>query len=99
MPSKRCVPTPPTNRPCGCWWRFQSWIQGFGTHNITVVLLGLYVSYRLLDQGLEDLGMEQAATVVTYTFLAFALYTWVAPAMMQRAIRRELDTIGLAEDF
>ena len=83
----------------GLWWRFNGWITVFGVERVLPLLLGLYIVHAFSNQGLIDLGYERTAEVQGYLFLAFALYTWFAPALMERALKRELGDVALSPDF
>jgi tetratricopeptide (TPR) repeat protein len=84
----------------GLWWRFQTWVSA-GSHTRAILLLvGLYAAYRcaviLLEGQHADQRIVQAIQLV---WLAFCLYTWVAPAMFSRALRKEMQEVSLRETF
>jgi hypothetical protein len=39
------------------------------------------------------------AVGLQFAWIAFAVYTWVAPAMFMRSIRRETEQVSLRPDF
>lgn len=83
----------------GLWWRFQSFISaGSGTRTI-LLLLGVFLSYRVISILLEHHGYAGAAQVLSYAWLGFCLYTWTAPALFLKALREEMQQVKLRPDF
>ena len=84
----------------GAWWRFQSWVSSGSSSRAVLLLVGLYVLYRaaviLLEGEGADARYVQALQVV---WLAFCVYTWVAPALFLRALRKEMSDVRLKPDF
>ena len=84
----------------GLWWRFQAWVSAGSSSRAILLLVGLYVAYRaaviLLEGEGADARYVQALQVV---WLAFCVYTWVAPAMFDRALRKEMSEVRLRPNF
>jgi tetratricopeptide (TPR) repeat protein len=84
----------------GLWWRFQTWVAA-GSHTRAILLLvGLYVAYRSAVIVLEGQGADnRIVNGIRLVWLGFCLYTWVAPALFARALRKEMQEVSLREGF
>ena len=83
----------------GLWWRFQSFVgSGSGTRTI-LLLLGMYMAYRVAVILTTDAGRQDIASALQVVWLAFAAYTWVAPEWFRRTVRKEIDDVRLRPDF
>jgi Flp pilus assembly protein TadD len=83
----------------GLWWRFQSFVSsGSGTRAI-LLLLGMFMIYRVAAILSADAGRQDIANALQVVWLAFAAYTWVAPEWFRRTLRREMDDVRLRPDF
>lgn len=83
----------------GLWFRYNTWVVERGTNGAVLVLVGMYVFYRLADQLLADAGQRGLAELLSYCWLGICIYTWVGPQVFQRALAKELETVRLREDF
>jgi hypothetical protein len=59
----------------------------------------MYLAYRLGELAATDLGQTGISVALSTVWLAFVAYSWVAPAIFQRMIRRELASVQLRPDF
>jgi Flp pilus assembly protein TadD len=82
----------------GVWWRYSVWLQALGEARIAFVLVGSYLVYRVASVFARSRGSE-AADLVDDAWYAICIYSWVAPSLFQRSLRRELDQIKLRSDF
>ena len=83
----------------GLWWRFQSFVSsGSGTRTI-LLLLGMFMAYRITVILAVDIGRENIADVLRIAWLAFAAYTWIAPEWFRRALRKEMEQVQLRRDY
>jgi len=83
----------------GLWWRLNSFLSsGSATRSITL-LLGVYLGVRVLTLVLQDMHMPMAADLLSYVWLGFCVYSWVAPILFQRALAKELQRVQLNADF
>lgn len=83
----------------GVWWRFQTHIAAGSNRRALLLLVGIFLLYRVLLLVLDDAGMPQWGTVVTLAWMGFCVYTWFAPTLFWKAVRRELETVRLRPDF
>lgn len=83
----------------GLWWRLMTWIGIGGILRATALLLGLYVLYRLTEITLDLQGYDQARNWVHLGWLGLVVYTWVAPSLFARALKKELEGVKLRGDF
>jgi tetratricopeptide (TPR) repeat protein len=79
----------------GLWFRWNMAMSTIGDRKSILVLLVLFLVYRLAAQILTDLDMPDAARIIQYVWLAFVAYTWIGPGVFNVLLRRELDEIRL----
>jgi tetratricopeptide (TPR) repeat protein len=87
------------NWALGLWWRLQSWLSSGSNTRAIALLVGMYVLYRSVVILLEGSGGEKAAQALQYLWLGFCVYTWIAPGMFLRAVRKEMASVTLRRDF
>jgi tetratricopeptide (TPR) repeat protein len=83
----------------GLWWRYNAWMSARSASSRVLVLLGMFVAYRLSLIVTAQQGLEQVNQVVMFVWLGFVAYSWAGPAMFQRMLRRELASVKLKKDF
>ena len=83
----------------GAWFRFSAFIGSGGGRRTILLLVGLYLGVLLLSLVLADSGFPTLSQGVSYAWLAFCVYTWVAPTIFQRMLRKELEQVKLRPDF
>jgi len=83
----------------GLWWRLNTFLSSGSATRSVSLMLGVYLAIRVLTLVLQDLGLPTAADALTYLWLGFCVYTWVAPALFQRALAKELERVQLRPDF
>ena len=83
----------------GLWWRYSTWMETLGSTRGTLVMLVAYLLSRFLTLGAEDLGSEGSATVIQTVWLGLVAYSWAAPGIFQRMLRKELTEVRLRADF
>jgi tetratricopeptide (TPR) repeat protein len=83
----------------GVWWRYNTWMNERGTGMAIFLLVGAYVVYGVSTQVLADLGAARASQAIHYGWLGFCVYTWFAPGLFLRAVRKEIGQVRLSEHF
>lgn len=83
----------------GLWWRFQSFVSAGSRARAVALLVGIYVLYRISVIMLEENGMKEWAPFAQGLWLAFCVYTWVAPSLLVRALEKELAQVRLRSSF
>jgi Tfp pilus assembly protein PilF len=83
----------------GLWFRWNLYMSTLSEGKSIVVLLAMYVVYRLLILILGDLDLGDVAQIVTYAWLAFVAYTWFGPVLFDRMLSREVDSIHLDPEY
>lgn len=83
----------------GLWWRFQTWVSAGSSRRAIALLVGMYLLYRAATIALVDHGLETWAPGLSVVWLGFCVYTWFAPGIFMRSVRRELQTVKLRPDF
>ncbi|MBL8300730.1 MAG: tetratricopeptide repeat protein [Rhodanobacteraceae bacterium] len=83
----------------GLWFRVSAFIAGGSGTRTILLLVGMFLGVRLVSLLLGDLGYPSAAQFVSGAWLAFCVYSWVAPTIFQRMLRKELEQVRLRPDF
>jgi Flp pilus assembly protein TadD len=83
----------------GLWWRFQTWISAGSSRRAIALLVGLYLLYRAAGIALTDQGFEDGASILSVVWLGFCVYTWFAPSLFEKSVRREMETVRLRPDY
>lgn len=83
----------------GLWWRFNSLLSLRSERGQLAILIGSFVVVRLLVILVGALGHDGWETALTYVWLAICAYTWLAPDLFRRMLKRELETVVLRPDY
>jgi tetratricopeptide (TPR) repeat protein len=83
----------------GLWWRFQSFVNAGSQHRAITLLIGAYLLYRIGSIALNHNGLGKKALYLTLAWLAFCVYTWFAPTLFWRSIRKEMESVKLRSDY
>ncbi|WP_190285605.1 tetratricopeptide repeat protein [Montanilutibacter psychrotolerans] len=83
----------------GVWWRFQSFLSAGSRTRTVLSLLGMYLAYRAALLALDDNGHPDWQMPLSALWLGFCVYTWVAPGLFWRSVRRELQQVRLRPGF
>jgi tetratricopeptide (TPR) repeat protein len=83
----------------GAWWRFNSWMNERSATRAIVLLLFMFVVYRVVVITLATQGYPQVAQMIDWAWLAFAAYTFAAPQIFKRLLDKELVQVKLSKEF
>ncbi len=83
----------------GLWWRFQTWVSAGSSRRAIALIVGMYLLYRAAEIALIDHGLKTWTPALSTIWLAFCVYSWFAPGIFMRSVRRELETVKLRPDF
>lgn len=83
----------------GLWWRFQNFLLAGSQQRTILLLVGMYLIYRVLLIAFEHNGYEGWLTWLSLAWLGFCAYTWVAPGIFWKSVNRELRTVSLSRDY
>lgn len=83
----------------GFWWRFNSLLSGGSITRRVVLLIGMYLVYRVSVLATGDLGYSSAMLPLNLAWLGFCVYTWVGPAMFSRQLAKELAPARLGSSY
>ena len=83
----------------GLWWRFNSFVSLRSEKGQMGVLIGSFVIVRLVVILAGALGWDGIERYVSLGWLAFCVYTWVAPVIFRRMLERELKSVILRNDY
>jgi tetratricopeptide (TPR) repeat protein len=83
----------------GLWWRFNAFFGGGSIMRRVVMLLGIYLAYRVGVLVVGDLGYPGLQGVLALAWIGFCIYTWVGPALFQKQLKRELEPATLDSKY
>lgn len=83
----------------GLWWRFQTFVASGTEVRSIAILLTMYLFYRTSTILLADQGQTTLSNALPYVWLAFCVYTWVAPGLFRRALEKEMGQVRLRPEF
>lgn len=83
----------------GLWWRFNSFVAGGSLSRRVILLIGLFLLYRVASLALGDLGYADAQLPLQLLWLGFCIYTWVGPALFAKQLARELEPARLDSKY
>jgi tetratricopeptide (TPR) repeat protein len=83
----------------GVWFRWAMYMSRIGDRNEIIVLLVLFLVYRLAALIFEDLDMGLAGKIAGIVWIAFVAYSWIGPAVFARMLKRELEKIRLDPEY
>ncbi|NVB84018.1 MAG: tetratricopeptide repeat protein [Kofleriaceae bacterium] len=83
----------------GMWWRWNMFVGLRSERSQIGILIGSFVVVRIVIILLGAFGYEDAEILLRKIWMGFCAYTWFAPAIFERMLRRELANVTLREDF
>ena len=83
----------------GLWWRFSSAISNSSHVKSTIILIGAYLFFNLLAQIVHDLGHPKSSIIISYSWLAFVIYTWIGIPFYHRKLATELEKFTFNAKF
>lgn len=88
-----------TNRLLGAWWRWNAWMQTLGQGRSVVVLLAGFLLFRAGAMAAIDMGAPVLSLVLSLSWIALCVYSWVAPSIFARMLNREMRQVRLSSDY
>lgn len=83
----------------GLWWRFNNKIASLSNLKGALVLVAGYLFFTLLARIVLDLGHTRSSIVISLSWLALVVYTWVGVPYYKKVLKRELDTFSFNPNF
>lgn len=83
----------------GLWWRWATWMGEVGTSRGIVLLLAAFALYRTITILFEGTPNETLTPIVQLLWYAAVAYTWVAPSLYTKMLKKELESVSLRHDF
>lgn len=83
----------------GAWWRFNVFVGLRSERSQLALLIGSFVIVRIAIILLGAAGYEDAEILLRKVWLGFCAYTWFAPAIFERMLKRELASVTLRDDY
>jgi tetratricopeptide (TPR) repeat protein len=83
----------------GLWWRVNAWVSLRSEGGQIAVLIGSFVIVQvaiILAAAFDLPLLEQA---LSWGWLGFCAYTWIAPGLFKRMLERDLGLVKLDPDF
>lgn len=86
------------NPVLGIWWRYAVWISRFSTKQIWAIVIGIYLAWQFLFRGFIKQLEQPLPTIAVILWVSFCLLTWIAPSILNRMIKKELESVKI-KDF
>lgn len=83
----------------GAWWRFQSFMTAGSSRRMLLLLVGIFLVYRIVLIALGNNGMDHLVTPLAIVWLGFCAYTWFAPTLFWKSVKREMESVTLRSDY
>ncbi len=83
----------------GLWWRYNTWINRIGMTRSILVLLAAFIIYRVASMAFTDMGRKDMATIVNLCWMGIVIYSFVGPAIFEKALKKELADVKLTKNF
>ena len=83
----------------GLWWRWQVWVGGGGPLRATLLLVGVFLVYQIASLVLHDTNHADASRLLGFAWMAFVIYTWVAPRKFAGMLAREVEQVQLRPGY
>jgi tetratricopeptide (TPR) repeat protein len=83
----------------GAWWRFNALVSLRSERGQLGILIGSFVVVRLVILIAHAVGWEGLATALEWGWLGLCAYTWVAPELFRRAMKKDLAAVVLRDDY
>jgi Flp pilus assembly protein TadD len=83
----------------GLWWRWAIWLGRLRPMHRWAFVIGLYVVWQVFRRTLLLAFPPVVQTAAVVAWLAFCIYTWVAPVVFDRMLKRELAKVRLNPAF
>ncbi|MDP3844837.1 MAG: tetratricopeptide repeat protein [Pseudomonas sp.] len=88
-----------SNPLMGLWWRYNSWMSELGPTHSIIVLLVMFVVYRVAVIAAGQHGHIMLSQVIQWGWLAFVIYSFAGPQIFKRSLAKELEQVKLSRDF
>jgi Flp pilus assembly protein TadD len=83
----------------GLWWRVNAWISLRSEGGQLAVLIGSFVAVQVAIILAAAADLELVEKVLSWGWLGFCAYTWIAPGLFKRMLERDLGSVVLDPDF
>lgn len=83
----------------GLWWRVNAWISLRSERGQVALLMGSFVLVQAAIILAAAADLELLEKVLSWGWLAFCAYTWIAPGLFRRMLARDLGMVVLDPDF
>ncbi|KAF1053420.1 MAG: Beta-barrel assembly-enhancing protease [Stenotrophomonas maltophilia] len=83
----------------GLWWRYNSWMAELGPTRSMVVLLVMFVVYRVAVISCAATGHPLLAQGIDWAWLGLVIYTFIGPQIFRQSLEKERAKVRLSRDF
>lgn len=87
------------SRVLGVWWRWNTWVSLGDDRRQVAMLIGTFVVVRVAIIVTDELGHAGLSRLLSLAWLGLCAYTWFAPVLFRRWLKRDLGTVTLDPDY
>ncbi|MDZ7627569.1 MAG: tetratricopeptide repeat protein [Parvularculaceae bacterium] len=81
------------------WWSWAIFMQRFGGKTRIFIILGLWLAYNVASRTVLANAAPAIQTGAAVAWLSFCLLTWIGPAVLERMVAKELESVKIKPDF
>ncbi len=81
------------------WWPYAAWMQRRSQNIQILILVAAYVSLQAMSIAYRQGQVGASVWIVFLLWLGFCIMTWTAPALIKRAVVKELKATDLKPDY
>ena len=81
------------------WWPYAAWMQRRHQNIQILILVAAYVSLQAMNIAYRQGQVGASVFIVFLLWLGFCILTWVAPALIKRAVEKELRATDLKPEY
>jgi len=83
----------------GMWWRMNAFVSMRTEAGQLALLVGSFVAISLLEILAGAFDLDALERVLSWAWLGFCAYTWVAPSIFRRMLEADLKSVVLDREF
>lgn len=83
----------------GLWWKFNNKLANMSNLMSSIALISAYLFFTLAAQITKDLGYSLTSIIISFSWLAFVIYTWVGIPYYNRKLKKELEKFSFNPNY
>ena len=83
----------------GLWWKFNNNLSSLSFLMNAIILISAYLFFTLAAQITSDLGYPKTSLIISFSWLAFVIYTWVGIPYYNRKLKKELEKFSFNPNY